>query len=51
MFFIANGITEVDGEDHVAANAAVRERKCAIFLTEIGPEVYATLSNLLVLAK
>ena len=46
MFFTANGIVEVTGEDHEAANQLVKDRQRAIFLTEIGPEVYFTLSNL-----
>jgi hypothetical protein len=50
-FFMANGISEIPGEENVAANGVVRERKRAIFLTEIGPESYSTLSNLLVPAK
>ena len=51
MFFMANGIVERNGEGQAAANLVVRERKRAIFLTEIGPEVYSTLSNLLVPVK
>lgn len=51
MFFMANNILETPGEDNEAANRVVRERKRAIFLTEIGPEVYSTLSNLLVPVK
>ncbi|XP_078353369.1 uncharacterized protein LOC144638095 [Oculina patagonica] len=51
MFFLANNIREETGEGNEDANLAVRERKRAIFLTEIGPEAYSTLSNLLVPAK
>jgi hypothetical protein len=38
-------------EANVEANQLVSDRKRAIFLTEIGPDVYSTLSKLLVLAK
>ncbi len=51
MFFTANNIVETAGEENEAGNQLVRERKRAIFLTEIGPEVYSTLSNLLAPAK
>ncbi|XP_070531592.1 uncharacterized protein [Ptychodera flava] len=47
MFFVANGIVEKPGEGHDDNNETVRDRKRAIFLTEIGPEVYSTLKNLL----
>lgn len=49
MFFTANNIveTESDGSDRV--QITVRQR--AIFLTEVGPEVYAVLTNLLAPAK
>ena len=46
MFFTANGIVEGAGERQEAANELVKERQRAIFLTEVGPEVYSTLSNL-----
>ena len=39
------------GEGSAAANQVVANRKHAIFLTEVGPEVYSTLSNLLVQGK
>jgi hypothetical protein len=51
MFFMANGVVEVGDGDHDAADAVVVDRKRAIFLTEIGPEAYSTLSNLLTPAK
>jgi hypothetical protein len=51
MFFTANNIVETPGEANVEANQLVSDRKRAIFLTEIGPDVYSTLSKLLVLAK
>ena len=51
MFFPANNIVETTGERSLQANRVVIERKRAIFLTEVGPEVYATLSNLLAPAK
>ena len=51
MFFTANNIVKTAGEENEAGNQLFRERKRAIFLTEIGPEVYSTLSNLLVPAK
>ena len=51
MFFTANNIVETAGEENEAENQLVRGRKRAIFLTEIGPEVYSTLSNLLAPAK
>ena len=44
---MANNIVEEPGEDKEGANLAVANRKRAIFLTEIGPEAYSTLSNLL----
>ena len=47
MFFTANNIVETTGERNVQANQVVAERKRAIFLTKVGPEVYSTLSNLL----
>ena len=51
MFFSANNIVEITGEGSAAANQVVANRKCAIFLAEVGPEVYSTLSNLLAPAK
>ena len=47
MFFTANNIVETTGEGSAAANQVVANTKRAIFLTEVGPEVYSTLSNLL----
>ena len=49
MFFMANNITETSGEGEavIAANEAVRERKKATLLSEVGPEVSGTLVNLL----
>ena len=46
MFFAANGIVEMAGDDHEEENEKTRDRQRAIFLTEIGPDVYSTLSNL-----
>jgi hypothetical protein len=48
MFFLANSIVELPGDEEaaVAARAVVELRKKAIFLSEVGPEVYAVLSNL-----
>ncbi|CAB4021332.1 Transposon Ty3-I Gag-Pol poly [Paramuricea clavata] len=51
MFFTANSIVETPGEENEGANQLVKDRKRAIFLTEIGADVYPTLSNLLVPAK
>ena len=51
MFFSANNILETMGEGSAQANRVVADRKRAIFLTEVGPEVYSTLSNLLALTK
>ena len=50
-FFTAKNIVEITGEGSAAANQVVANRKRAIFLTEVGPEVYSTLRNLLALAK
>ena len=47
MFFTANNIAETTDEGSTQANRVVAERKRAIFLTEVGAEVYSTLSNLL----
>ena len=46
MFLTANNIVETAGEGSTQANRVVAERKGAIFLTEVGAEVYSTLSNL-----
>ena len=51
MFFTANNIVETTGEGSAANNQLVANRKRAIFVTEVGPEVYSTLSNLLAPAK
>ena len=51
MFFTANNIVETTGEGSTQTNRVVADRKRAIFLTELGPEVYSTLSNLLAPAK
>ena len=51
MFFMANNIVEEQAESNEEANLAVQKRKHAIFLIEIGPEAYSTLSNLFTLAK
>ena len=51
MFFTANNIVETGGEGSAEANRVVADRKRAIFLTEVGPEVYSTLSNLLAPSK
>ena len=51
MNFTANDIVETPGEENEGANQLVKDRKRAIFLTEIGADVYSTLSNLLVSAK
>ena len=51
MFFTANNIVETTGEGSTQANRVVAERKRPIFLTEVGAEVYSTLSNLLAPVK
>lgn len=51
MFFTANNIVTTTGEGSAATNLVVANRKRAIFLTEVGPEVYTTLSNLLAPTK
>ena len=51
MFYTANNIVETLGTEHVASNRRVAEQKKAIFLAEVGPEVYSVLSNLLSPAK
>ena len=45
MFFTANNIVETTGEGSIQANRVVADRKRAIFLTEVGPEVYSTLGH------
>ena len=47
MFFTVNNIMETTGEGSTQANQVVAARKRAIFLTDVGAEVYSTLSNLL----
>ncbi|KAJ8027678.1 hypothetical protein HOLleu_29691 [Holothuria leucospilota] len=47
LFFLANNISSSSPSEE----KAVQERKKAIFLTEIGPEIYVTLTNLLSPAK
>ena len=44
MFFSANNIVETTGEGSNQANRVVAKRKRAIFLTEVGAEVYSTLN-------
>ena len=51
MFFTASSIVKTTGEGSAATNQLVAKRKHAIFLSEVGPEVYSTLSNLLAHAK
>ena len=51
MFFMANNIVEEQGESNEDANLSVQKRKCAIFLIEIGPKAYSTLSHLFLPAK
>ncbi|XP_064645931.1 uncharacterized protein K02A2.6-like [Lineus longissimus] len=53
MFFLANNIIELPGktENQIAARAAVVQRKKAIFLSEVGPEFYAVLRNLVAPGK
>ena len=46
MFFIANSIVKQPGERYKDVNRLVRQRKCAISVTEIGPEAYSTRSKL-----
>ena len=46
MFFTANNIVETTGEGSTQANRVVAERKPAIFLTEVGAEVYSSFPNL-----
>ena len=51
MFFTVNNIVETMGEGRAAANQLVAKRKRAVFLPEVGPEVYSTLCNSLAPAK
>ena len=51
MFFTANNIVDTTGEGSTQANRVVAERKRTIFLTEVGAEIYSTLSNLLAPVK
>ena len=46
MFFIANSIVKQPGERYKDVNRLVRQRKCAISVTEIGPEAYSMRSKL-----
>ncbi|CAB3983485.1 Hypothetical predicted protein [Paramuricea clavata] len=46
MFFTANNIVETPGEENEGANQLVKDWKRAIFLTEIGADVYSTLTPL-----
>ena len=48
---MANNIVESPDTEHVAANRRVTKQKKAIFLAEVGPEVYSVLSNFLSPAK
>lgn len=45
MFFIANSIVKQPGERYKDINRLVRQRKCAISVTEIGPQSYSTRSK------
>jgi len=40
-----------NSEEQIAARKAVSERKKAIFLSEVGPNTYAAISNLVVPAS
>lgn len=51
MFFIVNNIVMIIGEGSVVINFVVVNRKCVIFLIEVGLEVYIIFSNLLVFIK
>ena len=46
MLYTANNIVKTPGTEHVATHQRVTEQKKAIFLAEVGPEVYSVLSNL-----
>ena len=45
LFFLANNITDAGKDD--AGKKQVQERKKAIFLTEVGPEMYSVLCSLI----
>ena len=51
MFFTANNVVETPGSENVTANQRIVQQRKAIFLTEVGAEVYSVLSNLLSPAK
>ena len=51
MFFTANNIVETPDSENATANRRIVQQRKAIFLTEVGPEVYSVLSNLLSPAK
>jgi len=51
MFFYGSNIVETPVLEQVAANQRVAAQKRALFLTEVGLEVYSVLSNLLSPAK
>ena len=51
MFFTANNIVETPDSENATANRRIVQQRKAIFLTELGPEVYSVLSNLLSPAK
>ena len=51
MIFAVNNIIETTGTDIASANRRIAEQNNAIFLTEVGPEVFSVLSNLLSPAK
>ena len=51
MFYTVNDIVETPVTEHVVANRRVTKQKKAIFLAEVGLEVYSVLSNLLSPAK
>ena len=45
MFFTVNNVVETFGSENVTANRRIGQQRKAIFLTEVGPEVYSVLSN------
>ena len=51
MYFTAIIIVVSKGEGRTQANRVVADGKRVIFLNEVGPEVYPTLSNLLAPTK
>ncbi|KAJ8032982.1 hypothetical protein HOLleu_23086 [Holothuria leucospilota] len=53
MFFVANNIVEKAGNtpEIIAERKVMQEKKTAIFLSEVGPDVYSVLSNLVAPAK